>query len=339
MDGSVQPLDRSLFLLFLPFTFAQKRNEQKMKKEVIISNSRVNSYGFRVLTEGIDIEQYKRNPILLWMHNRPYRGTKDEVLPLGVIENLRIEGDNLIGTPVFDESDEFAMAVKAKWDAGVLRMVSAGLDVIEQSEDPSLLLAGQTRATITKSKLREVSIVDIGANDDALVLYHKGQAVELSDGGLDISFLKPVNNYLNSKKMNEIALKLGLVETATEAEIISAIELNAQKVETLEKEVETLRGSSIALAVDAAIESRRITADKRDHFVALGKNIGLDQLNQTLACITPVQKPSGLINHSSGAEAEFKKLSDVPENKLVELRENNFEEYKRLYQAEYGVEL
>ncbi len=310
-----------------------------MKKEVIISNSRVNSYGFRVLTEGIDIEQYKRNPILLWMHNRPYRGTKDEVLPLGVIENLRIEGDNLIGTPVFDESDEFAMTVKAKWDAGILRMVSAGLDVIEQSEDPSLLLAGQTRATITISKLREVSIVDIGANDDALVLFHKGQTVELSDGGLDISFLKPVNNYLNSKKMNEIALKLGLAETATEAEIISAIELNAQRVEALENEVETLRGSSIALAVDAAIESRRITADKRDHFVALGKNIGLDQLNKTLDCITPVQKPSGLINHASGAEAEFKKLSDVPENKLVELRENNFEEYKRLYQAEYGVEL
>lgn len=308
------------------------------KKEVVISNSRLNSYGFRVLTEGIDLTQYKRNPILLWMHNRPWRGTKDEVMPLGIVENLRIEGDNLIGTPVFDEKDEFAMSVKAKWDAGVLRMVSAGLDVIEQSEESSLLLPGQTRATITKSKLREVSIVDIGANDDALVLYHEGRTVELSNGNIDISFLKPVNNYLNSKKMNEIALKLGLAENATEAEIISAIELTAQKVEALESEVETLRGSSIALAVDAAIESRKITADKRDHFIGLGKSIGIDQLNLTLSCITPAQKPSGLINHS-GAEVEFKKLSDVPESQLVELRENNFEEYKRLYQAEYGVEL
>ena len=342
MDGSVQPLDRSLFLLFLPFTFAQKQtfmSNDKKVKEFVISNSRLNHYGSRVLTSGIDLTQYKRNPIMLWMHNRPWRGTKDEVMPIGTVVNLRIEGDNLIGTPVFDENDEFARTVKAKWDAGILRMVSAGLEVVEQSDDPSVLLPGQRYSTITKSKLLEVSIVDIGANDDAIQLYQKGNIITLSKGNGEMSFLKPVNNYLNSKKMNEIALKLGLAETATEAEIISAIELKAQKVEALEKEVETLRGSSIALAVDAAIESRRITADKRDHFVALGKNIGLDQLNKTLDCITPVQKPSGLINHLSGAEAEFKKLSDVPENKLVELRENNFEEYKRLYQAEYGVEL
>lgn len=70
--------------------------------EVVISTSAVNSYGFRVLTEGIDTTQFERNPILLWMHNRPMRGTKDEVLPLGRVENLRKEGDKLIGSLVFD---------------------------------------------------------------------------------------------------------------------------------------------------------------------------------------------------------------------------------------------
>lgn len=92
-----------------------------MAKEVVISNSRLNSYGFRVLTEGIDTTQYARNPILLWMHNRPFRGTTDEVLPIGKVENLRIDGDNLIGTPVFDEKDEFAQKIKAKWESGILK--------------------------------------------------------------------------------------------------------------------------------------------------------------------------------------------------------------------------
>ena len=242
LDGSVQGLDRFLVMLVLPYTFAQKKQTSMSKKEVVISNSRLNSYGFRVLTEGIDLTQYKRNPILLWMHNRPWRGTKDEVMPLGIVENLRIEGDNLIGTPVFDEKDEFAMKVKAKWDAGIYRMVSAGLDVIEHSNDPSVLLPGQTRSTITKSKLREVSIVDLGANDDALQLYFQGEVVNLSQNEQELSFLKPVNNHLNSKeKMKKIALKLGLAENATEAEVldaISAVVLKASKADSLQKEVQ-----------------------------------------------------------------------------------------------------
>src|SRR5690554_6443663 len=134
------------------------------EKEVIISNSKLNSYGGRVLTSGISIEQYSRNPILLWMHNRPFRGTNDEVLPIGHRKNLRVDGDNLIGTPVFDDVDDFSKKIKAKWEAGTLKMVSAGIEVIELSDDAICILPGQRRQTVTKSKVIEVSIVDIGAN-------------------------------------------------------------------------------------------------------------------------------------------------------------------------------
>ena len=63
-------------------------------------------------------------------------------------------------------------------------MLSAGLDIMEWSEDPTLLVAGQTRPTVTKSKLIEVSVVDIGANDDALQvgLYHEGKLLTLAAG-------------------------------------------------------------------------------------------------------------------------------------------------------------
>ena len=183
-----------------------------MAKEVVISNGSLNSYGFRVLTEGIDITQYQRNPILLWMHTRPFRGTTDEVLPLGRMENLHIDGDNLIGTPVFDEADEFARRVKAKWDAGILKMVSAGLRVVEESTDPQVLLQGQQYATVTRSKLIEVSIVDIGANDDALVLYNdKDDIINLAQGKGEID-LTPITNPLTAIQMDtkQIALALGL---------------------------------------------------------------------------------------------------------------------------------
>ena len=133
-----------------------------MAKEVIISTSGLNCYGSRVLTSGIDLTQYQKNPVLLWMHRRSYNG-KD--MPIGRMENLRIDGDRLIGTPVFDENDEFAKQIASKWENGFLRMASAGIEIVETSDAPEHLLQGQTRATITRCKLEEVSIVDIGGND------------------------------------------------------------------------------------------------------------------------------------------------------------------------------
>ena len=47
------------------------------------------------------------------------------------------------------------------------------LNRIETSADDALVLP-QTRETVTRSKLVEVSIVDIGGNDEALQLYGEG---------------------------------------------------------------------------------------------------------------------------------------------------------------------
>ena len=93
-----------------------------MPKEVVISTSGLNSYGSRVLTSGLDTTQYERDPVLLWMHRRG-----GENMPIGRMENLRVDGDRLIGTPVFDEKDEFAKKIASKWADGCLKMCSAGI--------------------------------------------------------------------------------------------------------------------------------------------------------------------------------------------------------------------
>ena len=125
------------------------------------------------------------------------------ILPIGRIDNLRVEGDSLIGTPVFDETDDFAKKIKAKWDGGFLRMVSAGLDPIETSTKPEFMLEGQKKATVTKSRLVEVSIVDIGANDDAIALYRDGELINLS---LNSEFLNNAETALNNN-LNETEMK------------------------------------------------------------------------------------------------------------------------------------
>lgn len=312
------------------------------KKEVVISNSKLNSYGFRVLTEGIDTTQYARNPILLWMHNRPFRGTTDEVLPIGRMENLRIDGDNLIGTPIFDEKDEFAQRIAAKWDAGILKMASAGLEVIELSDDPSMLVQGQRRSTVTKSKLTEVSIVDIGANDDALALYKDGKTITLSAGdSQELDFMNINTNPKTKAQMKKIALQLGLPENATEQEIavaIAQLQKDASETVQLRKNAEQAAKKAIETAVDEAIKLRKITADKKDHFVAIGKKVGLESLNETLQLMQPAARPTDAIHQETLNAGEYTKLSDVPVDKLETLRKDNFAEYAKLYKAEYGID-
>ncbi|MDR0789645.1 MAG: HK97 family phage prohead protease [Bacteroidales bacterium] len=325
-----------------------------MPKEAVISTSSLNSYGTRVLTEGIDLEQYRKNPIMLWMHNRVWRGSTDEVQPIGTIDNLRIDGDKLIGTPVFDEDDEFALKLKKKWDKGILRMMSAGLEIVEESSDMQYLLPGQTRKTLTKTKLIEVSIVDIGANDDALALYKEDRTINLAATSQSLDFLNLENtNKINQNKteqtnknqMEKIALALGLAATATESDVLAKImSLQRENGEAIElrKEQERQMTAAIEQEVNGAIACSKITADKREHFIQMGKTMGLAALQQTLAMLSVPGKPSETINQQTatpgGTPKTYSKLSEVPEGELVALRKENFAEYAKLYKAEYGKE-
>lgn len=324
-------------------------------KEVIISTGAVNSYGTRILTAGIDLEQYRRNPVLLWMHRRSYKDTVGPIGPIGRIENLRCDGDKLIGTPVFDQNDPFAKQVESKWENGFLRMASAGLEPLEVSDDPTLVFDGQTRATVTRSKLVEVSIVDIGSNDEALQLYKAGKLLTLAAGeehpALPMLKLKntPVqregeehNNQLINDKMNkEFLTLLGLPETATEEQAVASLRLLKIKAD----QVETIQLAAVTAAVDTAISEKRIVAENRDHFIALGKSVGLENLTATLKLMPSQHKPTEVIKlckeSAPGAGAqpkEYAKLSEVPEQELLTLRKENPAKYNELFKAEYGVD-
>ncbi|MGM9862711.1 MAG: hypothetical protein ACI305_00400 [Lepagella sp.] len=315
-------------------------------KEAIISTERVNSYGSRVITAGIDYSQYEKNPVLLYMHRR---GRKED-MPIGIMTNIREENGILYGTPKFDDDTEDERNISKKWDRGTLRMLSAGLDVLEWSEAPEMLMAGQTRPTVTKSKLIEVSVVDIGSNDDALQvgLYHDGKLLTLAagdesdhlpllsrvetEGGDDAPATtpedeQPPNN--NSSNMEKILLKLGLAPGATEDEAVAAIG-------RLQEEKDTMRLARITDSVETAIRDRRITADKKEKYLNLGKQIGLDGLNALFADMTPAQKPLDLVAGGGNGGAVNLTWATATADQLADLRDNNREEYVRLYKEHYG---
>lgn len=144
-------------------------------KRVRISNNSLNSYSSRVLTKGMDVQQYCRNPVLLYMHERGN--------VIGYVKDLKVENDEVSGVLMFDEATELSKRCKKQWEFGSLKMVSAGIDIVEESDDPDVILPGQKYKTITKSKLFEVSVVDIGANDDAIVMRKNGEQITLGKDG------------------------------------------------------------------------------------------------------------------------------------------------------------
>lgn len=313
-----------------------------MAKRIVISDESVNCYGTWVKTEGADISQYERNPVLLWMH---WRG-----IIIGCIKDIRKEGDKITGEPYFDEVRDESKLAKQQWEKGTLKMASAHFEVLETSDAAELIKPGQYRATAVRSKLIEVSMVDIGGNDNALplMLSFKGDELKLSAGEENDS-LPLLNNNKNQKKEEKmdykaIALKLGLLETAGENEILSSIDLllgYKTANQQLQQEKEQLQLSAITQTVKEAVAKHLILAEKETHFIELGQKVGIDSLKLTFDSMTPIQKPLNLINTTGGGSSislDWKKLSDVPVDKMEELRNNDKSTYMKLYKAEYGVD-
>jgi hypothetical protein len=299
---------------------ATKFNSNCMAKifTFVLSDESLNSYGFRVLTDGIDTTLFEKNPIALWVHSRPYGWDKNrEPLPIGKWVNLRRDGKKLIADLEFDEDDEFALSLMKKVEKGIINMVSPGLRAITTSDDTAMLVKGQTRPTIVQCLLMEVSLVDIGSNRNALRLQDEfGADINLSDreGNHLLPLLRDINSQNNSMNLkDQIAQLFKLQDSASEAEILLAVQnsvANATKVAELQGQVTTLSGDKTRLEgelktfqdadkaaleatriklVDEAIAGKKITASEKEDYLALAE-VDFDRTKKILDGMSGVQK-------------------------------------------------
>lgn len=122
--------------------------------ETVVSNSSEDRYYEKILVEGIDLKQIKRNPTVLWGHD--YRG-----LPIGKITKIWTEDGNLMARIKLSvEKYDFAKQVYELILDGAINAVSLGGQVKKWSEDYT---------TIEQLELYEVSVVPVGAHRDALI--------------------------------------------------------------------------------------------------------------------------------------------------------------------------
>jgi hypothetical protein len=277
-------------------------------KTFVLTDESLNMWGFWLPLSGAVLDQFRKNPIMLWMHNRSWRGTKDEVLPIGYWDNIRIEDKRLLADAMFDEGDDFANQIGDKVENNVLRMASCGIRVIETSRDPKWLKPGQTCETPTKWALREGSIVDIGANDNSLslVFYDENdKMINLADTGSVFPLKKltdKISDTPNSQNMKKLALFFKLSEESTEDVILTEVQklqdkviraesatINAEtKLLDYEQKEKDLKKAEATALLDAAVKDGRLNADGRKNWETLFEK-DHDSAKNTLATI-PARK-------------------------------------------------
>ena len=324
----------------------EKNGKGKAPRRMVLSDESENGRGFRVLTSGVRIDRYRKNPVLLWMHRR------GEVI--GWVDDIRVEDGRLTGEPKFDEATELSRTAKAQWEAGSVRACSMGIDIEHVSMEP--LDGGGERAVVTRCSLYEVSLVDVPENENSVRLRHDGLVLEPS-GLVSLAregeSVNPNTKPKTKEEMNlsEMAVLLGLDAGASEEQVRQrAGELKAShaelakataEIKRMKEEREQAELAHVEGLVDAAVREMRITADKKARYVELGKKIGSSALEAVLNDLKPVGRIVETLQHDgeNPAAGAWKKLSDVPAAELLSLKERDRALYAKLYKAEYGVDL
>ncbi|GEM55251.1 hypothetical protein B0A58_07390 [Flavobacterium branchiophilum NBRC 15030 = ATCC 35035] len=317
------------------------------KPFVFNDQSQNNSYGFRILTAGISLKRFNKNPMML---NQHWNSTESV---LGKWTNIRVENDLLLGEPVFDIEDADALKVSGKVERGFINSCSMGITF--NREDLKII---GTELVMEKCELYECSIVAVPSNANSIRLYSQSGTLLKDDEvkQLCLEAPQPPKGELETQKeelefktndMKKILLSVASllalkfdkatpevdVEKVEEA-ILTLSNENATlkaKVLALEAEKDTAQDAKITEMVSLAITQGRIPATKKDDFVNLAK-ANFDLAKATIEAIPVKQTLSNGVSNPEDkggmTKDAFQKLSHSAQ---LEFKANHAEEYKKMF--------
>lgn len=234
------------------------------QKRVILSDSSLNRYGFRVLTAGLLLEAFLKNPVMLYGHFRDEGSPMwCDYKPIGYWDDIKVEGDELSAIPVFDKVDDLSKTIAAKYEAGTLRAASIGIRILATSSEKEYLLPGQTRETVVKAEVMEASIVDIPANSNAVRLYDRSSSVLLAAG-------KEANTVPELPKSIETKMNFKPTWTAflsffsIDKDKAETTELSAANLDSIHAEMERLKTENNSLAQAKKDIDEKLTASTNE---------------------------------------------------------------------------
>ena len=312
-----------------------------------------------MLTSGANLSVFENNPVMLLNHD-------DWNLPIGRWENIRGAGSRILADAVFDKDDERAVAVMGKVERGFLKAASIGGWPGESSNDPSLMLPGQTYPTMVTWTVREASICTIGSNHNAIALYdQENKRMDLNDKGTLIKLFDTASGiHVSPKNKTQMTILTGLLKLSDNAseqaiadEVQKIIRLRdelqkensalktekealSSKVQAFEKKEKDERKASAVTLVDKAIKEGRLDAKGKDAWLGMF-DANFDQAKTQLDAIPPRASVTQQIQASPSGGTGGVKLADMtfPEiikaDRLKELKKDG-ELYKQKFFEAYG---
>ena len=313
-----------------------------------------NTYGFSILTSGIDLTRFIKNPVMLSDH---YNSNWNVI---GKWSDVKKNGAVLTGLPDFDTEDTDAASIAGKVERGYINACSMG--IIFEREDFTLV---GDKVVLTKCELVEVSIVPVPSNANAVRLMHADGKVmdEKEIQELSLSVIPNIKNpelNLNIDNMKKIILSvatlmaLGFKDQPTDGHELSDVEAKvlglSNQVKSLTTENDSLKLAAktakeaneaatktrIETKVDLAISKGQIKADQKEEMVNLGVT-SEKALDTVLGSIPEKKNFSAGINVASGTGAvevknmeEFQKLSL---DEQLSFKTDNPEEYKKIVES------
>lgn len=141
----------------------------------VASTNAVDRHGEVVDNNGWDIKAFKKNPVILWAHdhNEPAIGVSKKTWVDGVGKKAK-----LMIQPVLHDVTEKARAIKQLVEMGVINSLSVGFKPISSPDG----------ITFTENELLEVSMVNVPANSEAMIMAFKS----LKDAGFKDKTIKEV---------------------------------------------------------------------------------------------------------------------------------------------------
>jgi hypothetical protein len=331
---------------------AEAAKFKKIDKVYVLSDSSLNVYGYRLLTEGFQKDLFLKNPIGFFMHNR------DE----GVIvkwEDLVIEDDMIKATPVINLANKRGQQTVDEVENGFLNGASCGrIVVLDFSDDDSLKLPGQSGPTITKWYPKEVTLCDLPGNENSLSLFYEdGQQLDLADFN---------NKNLNMKVINLTPALLKVLDLTDSADqvkfeqVISdlvdknkqvadlTVQANAAELarKTAEESLASLKATVTSEKVNDLLDKalnvdKKITVEVKEK---LQKQFATDptSLKDLLDVMPNFQSVNGKISEAAGKTAtdlSSKSWNELDKaGKLEDLKANDPETYKTKFKEQFGTE-
>ncbi|TKT89479.1 hypothetical protein [Dyadobacter frigoris] len=312
-----------------------------MSKPFLLIDDTMTMHGIRFALAGGRWDRFKKNPVMLFMH------TRGQVI--GKWNDLKLEGNGWFANPEFDLEDPEVKPIAGKVERGFLNACSVGVAILDAQMIGNEIVA-------TDWEPYEASIVDSGSNPNSLQLYTPfGEVVkdpETYIKNLTLSIMSKTQEGAGTatEKIVEkevfpksVALAAGLGEDATAETVAAHIKTVLEENATLKLVAETSKKTTVDLLVDSAFNQKKISDGDREHYKKLAM-IDFDTTKKVLDTIPAITNLKEFANTPTPTSGETLKAdkdeydSLYKEGKLLTLKAENPDKFKRIFKAFHGVE-